>query len=142
MDGLVLKSHRYNFPTIYVTESGTSLKDEHLRTGDERYNDELRCEYFRTYIEAMARARRDSGVDVRGYMAWSFLECVTPPLGFLHDGWIVNESASNFEWAEGYVTRFGVTYVDYADGQKRYPKKSAGVVRETFDRLIEPAKKK
>ena len=30
----------------------------------------------------------------------------------------------NFEWADGYETRFGVTYVDYAT-QKRYPKESA-----------------
>jgi len=30
----------------------------------------------------------------------------------------------NFEWADGYITRFGVTYVDY-ETQKRYPKDSA-----------------
>ena len=30
----------------------------------------------------------------------------------------------NFEWADGYSTRFGVTYVDY-ETQKRYPKESA-----------------
>lgn len=44
---------------------------------------------------------------------------------------------SNFEWAEGYVTRFGVTYVDYENGQKRTPKKSAKVVQETMEKLIE-----
>jgi len=36
------------------------------------------------------------------------------PTGFL----------DNFEWADGYLTRFGVTYVDY-ETQKRYPKDSA-----------------
>jgi len=30
----------------------------------------------------------------------------------------------NFEWADGYTTRFGVTYVDY-ETQARYPKESA-----------------
>ncbi len=29
----------------------------------------------------------------------------------------------NFEWADGYVTRFGVTYVDY-ETQERLPKAS------------------
>lgn len=44
---------------------------------------------------------------------------------------------SNFEWAEGYETRFGVTFVDYEGGQKRYPKKSARVIGEIFKSLIE-----
>ena len=43
---------------------------------------------------------------------------------------------SNFEWAEGYETRFGVTYVEYAGGQKRYPKKSAMELGSIFDALI------
>ena len=42
---------------------------------------------------------------------------------------------SNFEWAEGYETRFGVTYVDYEGGQKRYPKESAKVVSQLFTSL-------
>lgn len=45
-------------------------------------------------------------------------------------------STSNFEWAEGYETRFGVTYVDYENGQQRYPKKSALELRNIFDRYI------
>lgn len=48
----------------------------------------------------------------------------------------VNNSGSNFEWAEGYETRFGVTYVDYAGGQKRMPKKSAKTVADFFDAVI------
>ncbi len=42
---------------------------------------------------------------------------------------------SNFEWAEGYETRFGVTYVDYKGGQQRMPKESAKVVAELFNTL-------
>jgi len=37
----------------------------------------------------------------------------------------------NFEWADGYETRFGVTYVDY-ETQKRYPKASARFLCQWF----------
>ena len=47
-----------------------------------------------------------------------------------------NALYSNFEWADGYETRFGVTAVDYENGQKRYPKKSARVIGECFNQLI------
>jgi Glycosyl hydrolase family 1 len=46
---------------------------------------------------------------------------------------------SNFEWAEGFNTRFGVTYIDYKDEQKRYPKASAKFIRNWFDKHITPA---
>jgi beta-glucosidase len=41
----------------------------------------------------------------------------------------------NFEWADGYKTRFGVTFVDYLGGQKRYLK-SAHVLAPIFEELI------
>lgn len=44
--------------------------------------------------------------------------------------------ASNFEWAEGYETRFGATYVNYTNGQERYPKKSALEMKKIFDQYI------
>jgi len=49
----------------------------------------------------------------------------------------LTEINNNFEWAEGYETRFGVTYVDYEGGQKRYPKKSAREIGKIFDSLIQ-----
>lgn len=42
----------------------------------------------------------------------------------------------NFEWADGYQTRFGVTYVDYVT-QARYPKQSALFLRKWFSEHIE-----
>lgn len=44
-------------------------------------------------------------VDVRSFYAWSILD--------------------NFEWSDGYLPRFGLTYVDYDAGQARTPKNSS-----------------
>ncbi|KAF7160470.1 hypothetical protein CNMCM5623_006069 [Aspergillus felis] len=112
-------SDRYNQPKIYVTENGTSLRGENDLPVDQILNDEFRVQYFRDYIAAMADAYTLDGVNVRAYMAWSLMD--------------------NFEWAEGYETRFGVTFVDYENNQKRIPKKSAKVIREIFDQYIEKA---
>jgi len=109
-------SDRYGHPKIYVTENGTSLKGENDLPLEKIVDDEFRAEYFRTYIAALAESVALDGVDVRGYMAWSLMD--------------------NFEWAEGYETRFGVTYVDYVGGQKRYPKKSAKIIGPVFEQLI------
>jgi beta-glucosidase/6-phospho-beta-glucosidase/beta-galactosidase len=40
----------------------------------------------------------------------------------------------NFEWADGYTTRFSVTYVDF-ETQKHYPKDSAKYLVKVY-RLI------
>ncbi|CRK30487.1 hypothetical protein BN1708_005145 [Verticillium longisporum] len=111
------EAKRYNYPTIYVTESGTSVLGESDKPIDEILDDTLRTEYFDTYVKAMAKAVSEDGCKVQGYMAWSLLD--------------------NFEWAEGYVTRFGVTYVDYENDQKRYPKKSAKSLKALFESVIE-----
>jgi beta-glucosidase len=91
----------YGSPTILITENGCSLRDEVAADG--AVHDPRRIEFFRTHLAALEEAI-DAGVDVRGYFAWSLLD--------------------NFEWAEGYGPRFGITYVDYAT-QRRIPKDSA-----------------
>jgi beta-glucosidase len=50
------------------------------------------------------------GANVKGYFAWSLLD--------------------NFEWVNGYTIRFGLNFVDYNDGLKRYPKNSAHWFKE------------
>ncbi|CAK7269334.1 hypothetical protein SEPCBS57363_003549 [Sporothrix epigloea] len=115
-DLIVLISQRYGNPKIYVTENGTSIKGENDLGVDDMVNDNFRVRYYDGYVRALADAVRENGADVRGYLAWSLMD--------------------NFEWAEGYETRFGVTYVDYKNSQKRIPKKSAFSLKPLFESLI------
>jgi beta-glucosidase len=94
---------------IYVTENGRAVADYIDPEGD--VDDEERISYLDAHFRAAHRAM-EQGVDLRGYMVWSFLD--------------------NFEWAEGYSKRFGIVFVEYGT-QRRVPKASArwysGVIR-------------
>lgn len=87
-----------------VTENGFAVKDEDKMSVEQALADHDRVQYFKGNTAAIVAAVNEDGVDIRAYFAWSLLD--------------------NFEWADGYVTRFGLTYVDY-ETQKRYPKDSA-----------------
>lgn len=128
-------SDRYGRPKIYVTENGTSLKGENDLPLEELLKDDFRVEYFEGYVHAMAEAYTFDDVNVRAYMAWSLMEYV-PLLKRLE---ILANLCSNFEWAEGYETRFGVTFVDYENDQKRYPKASAKAMSDIFAKYIQEA---
>jgi beta-glucosidase len=66
-------------------------------------NDDTRREaYYDGHLKAVLEAQHQ-GADVRGYFAWSLLD--------------------NYEWAEGYTSRFGLVHVDF-ETQKRTPKGS------------------
>jgi beta-glucosidase len=96
-------------PAIYITENGCCCQDEIV---DGEVNDVDRVMYVRNHLIAAQRATAD-GVPLKGYFLWSLLD--------------------NFEWAEGYTKRFGITYVDYAT-QKRTPKLSAKFYAEVIRR--------
>ncbi|EPQ50817.1 glycoside hydrolase [Gloeophyllum trabeum ATCC 11539] len=107
--------NRYNMP-IYVTENGFAVKNESSMPLEQALKDTDRVEYFQGNCEALLKATHEDGVQIRAYFPWSFLD--------------------NFEWADGYQTRFGVTYVDYAT-QKRYPKESAWFLSKWFKEHID-----
>ncbi len=91
MHDMIMRITRdFNRPQIEITESGCAYNDGPGSKG--RINDTRRIEYHRQYLQAVARALAE-GADVRGYHAWSLLD--------------------NFEWAEGFSQRFGLTYVDF-----------------------------
>jgi beta-glucosidase len=98
----------WNVKDIYITENGASAVDEPEPDGI--VYDVDRVMYLRNYLTQLQRATAE-GVPVRGYFLWSLLD--------------------NFEWADGYATRFGLVHVDYAT-QKRTPKLSAAFYREVI----------
>ncbi len=90
------------FPGIplVVTENGCAFDDPVV---DGRCHDARRVDYLRDHLSAVHRAI-EAGAPVVGYYVWSLLD--------------------NFEWAEGYAKRFGITHVDY-ETQVRTAKDSA-----------------
>lgn len=105
LERLLVRLHtEYTGPAgvaLYITENGAAYPD--VIGEDGQVSDEPRVTFFREHLAAVLRAI-DQGADVRGYLAWSFLD--------------------NFEWAWGYSQRFGIVYVDY-ETQQRIPKSSA-----------------
>jgi beta-glucosidase len=101
--GRVLRrvTREYGQIPVYITENGACFHDYPDPAG--RVNDTDRVDYLAAHFAAAAGALAD-GVDLRGYYVWSLLD--------------------NFEWAYGYLARFGLVYVDYRT-QERIPKASA-----------------
>jgi len=105
---------RYSPGAIIITENGVDVPGEDQMPLAEALDDTYRVDYFRTYIEQVALAVKLSAAPVTGYFAWSLLD--------------------NFEWADGYSKRFGITYVSYTT-QERTPKASAKWFTGLFRKL-------
>jgi beta-glucosidase len=63
---------RYRLP-IYITENGTTAKGETAPTA-EVLDDKFRIDFFEGYIEAIGRAVKEDGADIRSYFAWTFAD--------------------------------------------------------------------
>uniref|UniRef100_A0A2N9EDS8 Beta-glucosidase n=1 Tax=Fagus sylvatica TaxID=28930 RepID=A0A2N9EDS8_FAGSY len=70
-DFILYVSKKYNNPPIYITENGVC--DNASLPSQDALNDSLRLNYHRSHLTNLLKAIR-SGVDVRGYFAWSFLD--------------------------------------------------------------------
>lgn len=97
---LMRLTREYGVQRILVTENGASYHD--VVSLDGSVEDGARTDYIRRHLIAMHRAM-EKGAPVEGYFLWSLLD--------------------NFEWANGYSSRFGIVHVDYAT-QKRTVKRS------------------
>ena len=99
---LLWVQERYTKLPLYITENGAAFYDA-PRAHDGRVEDPLRVRYFHDHLTAI-HAAIASGVDLRGYFAWSLLD--------------------NYEWSLGFSKRFGIVHVDY-ETLERTPKASA-----------------
>ena len=95
---------------MYITENGCS-SDDKLAADGEIYDTD-RVMYLKNYLMHLQRAVSE-GVPVKGYFCWSLLD--------------------NYEWADGYEKRFGITYVDFQT-QKRTPKLSSKFYKSVIAR--------
>ncbi|UYO98931.1 GH1 family beta-glucosidase [Oceanotoga sp. DSM 15011] len=94
-----IKENYGNIP-LYITENGAAYEDK-LENG--KIHDIDRINYLKRHFISAKKAI-DEGVNLKGYYVWSFMD--------------------NYEWAEGYVKRFGLTYIDY-ETKERILKDSA-----------------
>lgn len=102
-DTLLWFKDRYGDIPLYITENGAAFYDPPAAHNG-RVRDPLRVNYLRHHLRAVHDAI-SAGVDIRGYMAWSFLD--------------------NLEWSLGFSKRFGLVHVNF-ETQTRTPKDSAG----------------
>ncbi len=86
----------YQPAEIYLTENGSTYDD--VVGADGQIDDQHRRRYLVRHLAA-TREVVAKGIPVKGYFAWSLLD--------------------NFEWAEGYIRRFGLTHVDFRTQQRR-----------------------
>lgn len=86
----------YRPAEIYLTENGSTYDD--TVTPEGRIEDFQRRNYLERHLLAL-RQIVNMGIPVKGYFAWSLLD--------------------NFEWAEGYIRRFGLTHVDFETQERR-----------------------
>ena len=95
---------RYDKPEIIITENGCTFPDKLIdANGNSVVEDKSRLAFLKNYLKACHKAI-ESGVNLKGYFLWSFLD--------------------NFEWASGYSKQFGITYIE-PKTLNRIPKSSA-----------------
>jgi beta-glucosidase len=100
----VYKRYRSANPTLYVLENGVSCPGEGDTPLPQVLNDTFRVNYIYNHVMTLLDTIVEDRIPIKGYFVWSLLD--------------------NFEWADGYHVRFGLTYVDYNNNLTRYKKES------------------
>uniref|UniRef100_A0A7E4VAN4 Beta-glucosidase n=1 Tax=Panagrellus redivivus TaxID=6233 RepID=A0A7E4VAN4_PANRE len=101
-----IKEQYDNIPVL-ITENGC------MDTCDEGRQDNTRIHYLRGHLIAISQAKHVDGVNVIGYTLWSLMD--------------------NFEWLDGFTTKFGIHEVDFnSPNRTRTPKASAGFFKNAI----------
>ncbi|KAL3529724.1 hypothetical protein ACH5RR_009046 [Cinchona calisaya] len=96
--------HKYHDPIIYITENGVDDRDNPSMPRETALKDFFRIKYYYDHLQYLHKAIR-AGAKVKGFFGWAVVD--------------------NLEWNSGYTVRFGINFVDFKNGMKRYPKLSA-----------------
>ncbi|KAJ8710353.1 hypothetical protein PYW07_009719 [Mythimna separata] len=97
-DQMLWLKQQYGDIEILITENGYS-------TGGSELNDDGRVSFIRDHLEQVLLSIEE-GVNVTGYTYWALMD--------------------NFEWRDGYTSKFGLYEVDFSDANRtRTPRKSA-----------------
>ncbi|KAL0415700.1 UNVERIFIED_CONTAM: Raucaffricine-O-beta-D-glucosidase [Sesamum latifolium] len=101
------KAEEGYYRDMHVKFQRVDVKSDYKLTACDACVDPVRVKYLQDHLANILKAMHDphNPVDVRGYYVWSWCD--------------------NFEWAEGYTVRFGITYIDFMNNLTRYPKHSA-----------------
>ncbi|PKL13340.1 MAG: beta-glucosidase [Spirochaetae bacterium HGW-Spirochaetae-4] len=102
--------HSYRVPKILITENGIAHQEQPHVHG--QIEDDYRIDYIAAHLEVCLRAIA-KGILVSGYFIWSLLD--------------------NFEWADGYIPRYGLIHTDHTTFIRSW-KKSAYWYRDVIER--------
>jgi beta-glucosidase len=85
----------YPVDALYITENGSAYNDT---VANDRIHDEKRRTYLQQHLQQLLAVRQKTK-KLKGYFAWSLFD--------------------NFEWSDGYDTRFGLYHINFATQQRR-----------------------
>nr|XP_032515080.1 myrosinase 1-like [Danaus plexippus plexippus] len=95
---------QYGDIEIFIAENGFATHGQDL-------DDQVRVDYYKSHLEQVHLAIEEDKANVVAYTAWTMID--------------------NFEWSDGYRSKFGLYEVDFSDpARARRPRASAHYYKE------------
>ncbi|KAL3529722.1 hypothetical protein ACH5RR_009044 [Cinchona calisaya] len=102
--GLKSSNLSFSFDAQANYSIGVDDRDNPSMPRETALKDFFRIKYYYDHLQYLHKAIR-AGAKVKGFFGWAVVD--------------------NLEWNSGYTVRFGINFVDFKNGMKRYPKLSA-----------------